>query len=142
MVKLVDIMIRKALEDRASDIHIEPTQRQDWIIRYRIDGILYELPPPRRELHSAMVSRIKISCLKWISLKSVSPRTARSLSSTKGHKVDIRVSTMPIVFGEKVVMRILDKRMDLLDMTALGFEPEQTRAVRKGPECGPTGLFS
>jgi type IV pilus assembly protein PilB len=123
VVKLVDIMIRKALEDRASDIHIEPTQ--DKInIRYRVDGILYELPPPPRELHNAMVSRVKILSKMDIAEKRV-PQDGSFALQYQGHKVDIRVSTMPIIFGEKVVMRILDKRLDLLDMTALGFEPEQ-----------------
>jgi type IV pilus assembly protein PilB len=123
VVKLVDVMIRKALEDRASDIHIEPTQ--DKInIRYRIDGTLYELPPPPRELHNAMVSRIKILSKMDIAEKRI-PQDGSFALQYKGHKVDMRVSTLPIVFGEKVVMRILDKRLDLLDMTALGFESEQ-----------------
>jgi type IV pilus assembly protein PilB len=123
VVKLVDIMIRKALEDRASDIHIEPAQ--DKInIRYRVDGVLYELPPPPRELHNSLVSRIKILSKMDIAEKRV-PQDGSFALQYQGHKVDIRVSTMPIIFGEKVVMRILDKRLDLLDMGALGFEPEQ-----------------
>ncbi len=123
VVKLVDVMIRKALEDRASDIHIEPAQ--DKInIRYRIDGILYELPPPPRELHNAIISRIKILSKMDIAEKRI-PQDGSFALQYQGHKVDMRVSTMPIVFGEKVVMRILDKRMDLLDMNALGFEPDQ-----------------
>ena len=123
VVKLVDIMIRKALEDRASDIHIEPAQ--DKInIRYRVDGVLYELPPPPRELHNSLVSRIKILSKMDIAEKRV-PQDGSFALQYQGHKVDIRVSTMPVIFGEKVVMRILDKRLDLLDMGALGFEPEQ-----------------
>lgn len=123
VVKLVDIMIRKALDDRASDIHIEPCQ--DKInIRCRVDGILYELPPPPRELHNAMVSRIKILSKMDIAEKRI-PQDGSFALQYKGRKVDMRVSTIPIVFGEKVVMRILDKRLDLLDMKTLGFEPEQ-----------------
>jgi type IV pilus assembly protein PilB len=123
VVKLVDVMIRKALEDRASDIHIEPCQ--DKInIRYRVDGVLYELPPPPRELHNAVVSRIKILSKMDIAEKRI-PQDGSFALQYKGHKVDMRVSTIPIVFGEKVVMRILDKRLDLLDMKLLGFEPEQ-----------------
>jgi type IV pilus assembly protein PilB len=123
VVKLVDVMIRKALEDRASDIHIEPAQ--DKInIRYRVDGVLYELPPPPRELHNAMVSRIKILSKMDIAEKRV-PQDGSFALQYKGHKVDVRVSTLPVVFGEKVVMRLLDKRLDLLDLTTLGFEPEQ-----------------
>ena len=129
VVKLVDIMIRKALEDRASDIHIEPNQ--DKInIRYRVDGFLYELPPPPRELHNAMVSRIKILSKMDIAEKRI-PQDGSFALQYQGHKVDIRVSTMPIIFGEKVVMRILDKRLDLLDMAALGFEPEQLDQFEK-----------
>ena len=104
VVKLVDVMIRKALEDRASDIHIEPCQ--DKInIRYRVDGVLYELPPPPRELHNAMVSRIKILSKMDIAEKRI-PQDGSFALQYKGHKVDMRVSTIPIVFGEKVVMRI------------------------------------
>ena len=123
VVKLVDIMIRKALDDRASDIHIEPFQEKI-NIRYRVDGILYELPPPPRELHNAMVSRIKILSKMDIAEKRI-PQDGSFALQYKGRKVDMRVSTIPIVFGEKVVMRILDKRLDLLDMKTLGFEPEQ-----------------
>jgi len=129
VVKLVDIMIRKALEDRASDIHIEPTQEKI-NIRYRVDGVLYELPPPPRELHNAMVSRIKILSKMDIAEKRI-PQDGSFALQYQGHKVDIRVSTMPIIFGEKVVMRILDKRLDLLDMNALGFEPEQIEQFEK-----------
>jgi len=123
VVKLVDVLIRKALEDRASDIHIEPFH--DKInIRYRIDGVLYELPPPPRELHNALVSRIKILSKMDIAEKRI-PQDGSFALQYKGNKVDMRVSTIPIVFGEKVVMRILEKRVDLLDMNSLGFEPEQ-----------------
>jgi len=123
VVKLVDVMIRKALEDRASDIHIEPSQDK-LCVRYRVDGVLYELPPPPRELHNAIVSRIKILSKMDIAEKRI-PQDGSFALHWKGHKVDMRVSTVPIVFGEKVVMRILDKRLDLLDMKMLGFEPEQ-----------------
>jgi type II secretion system protein E len=123
VVKLVDVLIRKALDDRASDIHIEPFQDKIHI-RYRVDGILYELPPPPRELHNAMVSRIKILSKIDIAEKRI-PQDGSFSIQYKGRRVDMRVSTIPIISGEKVVMRILDKRMDLLDMKALGFEPEQ-----------------
>lgn len=123
VVKLVDIMIRKAVDDRASDIHIEP--RQDKInIRYRIDGILFELPPPPGELHSALVSRIKILSKLDIAEKRI-PQDGSFALQYKGRKIDMRVSTIPTIYGEKVVMRILDKHESLLDMKLLGFEPEQ-----------------
>jgi type IV pilus assembly protein PilB len=129
VVKLVDVMIRKALEDRASDIHIEPGQNKI-SIRYRIDGLLYELPPPPKELHNALVSRIKILSKMDIAEKRI-PQDGSFALQFKGHKVDMRVSTLPVVFGEKVVMRVLDKRMDLLDMAALGLEPEQLAHFEK-----------
>ena len=129
VVKLVDVMIRKALDDRASDIHIEPFHDKIHI-RYRIDGILYELPPPPRELHNAMVSRIKILSKMDIAEKRI-PQDGSFALQYKGGKIDMRVSTIPIISGEKVVMRILEKRQDLLDMKALGFEPEQLELFEK-----------
>lgn len=123
VVKLVDVMIRKALDDRASDIHIEPGQDKI-TIRYRVDGVLYDLPPPPHELHNAMVSRIKILSKMDIAEKRI-PQDGSFALQYKGHKVDMRVSTVPLIFGEKVVMRILDKRQDLLNLRLLGFEPEQ-----------------
>lgn len=129
VVKLVDVMIRKALDDRASDIHIEPFHDKI-AIRYRVDGNLYELPPPPRELHNAVVSRIKILSKIDIAEKRI-PQDGSFALQYKGRKVDVRVSTIPVVFGEKVVMRLLDKRMDLLDMKVLGFEPEQLELFEK-----------
>ncbi len=123
VVRLVDVMLKKALDDRASDIHIEPFHEK-MNVRYRVDGALYELPPPPKELHSAVVSRIKILSKLDIAEKRI-PQDGSFSISYKGRRVDVRVSTIPIVSGEKVVMRILDKRMDLLNLKALGFEPEQ-----------------
>lgn len=123
VVRLVDLLLKKALDDRASDIHIEP-QMDKVIIRYRMDGILYELPPPPKELHNAMVSRIKILSKLDIAEKRIPQDGSFSLSYKK-RRIDVRVSTVPVVYGEKVVMRILDKRLDLLDMKKLGFEAEQ-----------------
>ena len=129
VVKLVDIMIRKALDDRASDIHIEPFHNKI-TIRYRVDGILYEFPPPPRELHNAIISRIKILSRMDIAEKRI-PQDGSFSLQYKGRKVDVRVSTVPIIAGEKIVMRILDKRLDLLDMKTLGFEPEQLEHFEK-----------
>ncbi len=123
VVRLVDMMIKKALDDRASDIHIEPFHDK-MNIRYRVDGVLYELPPPPRELHNALVSRVKIISKLDIAEKRI-PQDGSFSLSYKGRRVDVRVSTIPIVFGEKVVMRILDKRTDLMNLKSLGFEPEQ-----------------
>ncbi len=129
VVKLVDIMIRKALDDRASDVHIEPFHNKI-TIRYRVDGVLYEFPPPPRELHNAIISRIKILSRMDIAEKRI-PQDGSFSLQYKGRKVDVRVSTVPIIAGEKIVMRILDKRLDLLDMKTLGFEPEQLEHFEK-----------
>ncbi len=145
VVKLVDVFVKKALDDRASDIHIEPFQNKV-SVRYRIDGILYELPPPPKELHAAVVSRIKILSKLDIAEKRI-PQDGSFAIQYQGRKVDIRVSTIPIIYGEKVVMRILDKRTELLDLKKLGFEAEQQELFEKGLSrpyglillTGPTG---
>jgi type IV pilus assembly protein PilB len=145
VVRLVDVLIKRSLDDRASDIHIEPFL--DKInIRYRIDGVLYELPPPPRELHNAMISRVKILSKMDIAEKRI-PQDGSFSFQYKGRHIDVRVSTIPIVFGEKVVMRILDKRTDLLNLQALGFESEQLEIFEKALmrpyglilATGPTG---
>ena len=145
VVRLVDLMMKKALDDRASDIHIEPYVDR-LTIRYRVDGVLFELPPPPRELHNAVVSRIKILSKMDIAEKRI-PQDGSFSLQYQGRKVDVRVSTIPIVHGEKVVLRILDKRMDLLDMSLLGLEPDQLslfEVALKRPyglifATGPTG---
>ncbi len=129
VIRLVDLMMKKALDDRASDIHIEPYVDK-LTIRYRVDGVLFELPPPPRELHNAVVSRIKILSRMDIAEKRI-PQDGSFSLQYQGRKVDVRVSTIPIIYGEKVVIRILDKRMDLLDMKLLGFEPEQLELFEK-----------
>ncbi len=123
VVRLVDAMIKKALDDRASDIHIEPF-REKVTVRYRIDGVLYELPSPPKEMHNAMISRIKILSKMDIAEKRIPQDGAFSLNY-KERRIDVRVSTIPIISGEKLVMRILDKRTDLLDLKSLGFEAAQ-----------------
>lgn len=123
VVKLVDMLLKRALDDRASDIHVEPIH--DRIsIRYRVDGSLYELPPPPRELHSAIVSRVKILSKLDIAEKRL-PQDGSFSIFYKGRKVDVRVSTVPVVSGEKVVMRILDKRVELMNLKSLGFDEKQ-----------------
>ncbi len=138
VVKLVDVMIKKALDDRASDIHIEPF-REKITVRYRIDGELYELPPPPKELHNAVISRIKILGKMDIAEKRV-PQDGSFSVEYKKRKIDIRVSSIPIIYGEKIVMRVLDKRTDLLDMKMLGFEPEQ-QALFETALMRPYGLI-
>ncbi len=138
VIKLVDMLLKRALDDRASDIHIEPIH--DRIsIRYRVDGTLYELPTPPRELHMALVSRIKILSKLDIAEKRL-PQDGSFSINYKARKVDVRVSTIPVVSGEKVVMRILDKRVELMNIKSLGFTPEQV-AIFEEKIQKPYGLI-
>ncbi len=123
VIRLVDVLLKKALDDRASDIHVEPFA--DAIsIRYRIDGVLYELPPPPPRFHLAVVSRIKILARIDIAEKRI-PQDGSFAINYQDRKIDVRVSTIPVMYGEKVVLRLLDKRMELLDLTQLGFDSDQ-----------------
>ena len=145
VIKLVDLLLKRALDDRASDIHIEPF-KDKISIRQRIDGILYELPPPPRQFHIALVSRVKIIAKLDIAEKRI-PQDGSFSINYQGRQIDVRVSTIPIVHGEKVVMRLLDKRPQLLDLTSLGMEPEQMKFFEEAIQrpyglvfiTGPTG---
>lgn len=145
VVRIVDLLLKKSLDDRASDIHIEPSDEK-LTIRYRIDGTLYELPPPPRELHNAIVSRVKILSKLDIAEKRL-PQDGSFSIRYEGRKIDVRVSTVPVVSGEKVVMRILDKRTELLDLKKLGFDSHQLEIFEEAIQkpyglifiTGPTG---
>ncbi len=145
VIKLVDLIIRQAIEDNASDIHIEP-QRDKLILRYRIDGVLYEVPPPSLSLHTALVSRIKILSRMDIAEKRL-PQDGGFMVRMEGRIIDLRVSTVPTIYGEKVVLRILDKSRIPLDLSQLGFLPEELEMIKKGLSSpyglvlltGPTG---
>ena len=128
VVKLVDLIIRQAIDERASDIHIEPFK--DRIsLRYRIDGKLYEIPPPAKQLHLPIISRIKILSKLDIAEKRL-PQDGAFLVKLEDRPIDIRISTIPTIYGEKVVMRILDRSSVLLDIDRLGFEPKQLEQIR------------
>ncbi|MFA4984102.1 MAG: GspE/PulE family protein [Candidatus Omnitrophota bacterium] len=145
VVKLVDLIIRQAIDERASDIHIEPF-KDKISLRYRIDGKLYEIPPPARHLHLPIISRIKILGKLDIAEKRL-PQDGAFLVRMEDRPIDIRVSTLPTIYGEKVVMRILDRTSVPLDLVQLGFEPAQLELIRrviKSPYgliflTGPTG---
>ncbi|MDD5155345.1 MAG: ATPase, T2SS/T4P/T4SS family [Candidatus Omnitrophica bacterium] len=129
VVKLVDLIIRQAIDERASDIHIEPFK--DRIsLRYRIDGKLYEIPPPARHLHLPIISRIKILSKLDIAEKRL-PQDGAFLVKVEDRPVDLRISTIPTIYGEKVVMRILDRSAVVLDLASLGFDPEQLKDIRR-----------
>ncbi len=145
VVKLVNLIITEAIKARASDIHIEPYEKV-LRVRYRIDGVLKEMPPPPKRMQNAIISRIKIIANLDIAEKRL-PQDGRFAIKLKDRKVDVRVSTIPTVHGEKVVMRLLDKGNLMLDLTQLGFEPDVLeifeRNIRKPYGMvlvtGPTG---
>jgi len=145
VVKLVDLIIHQAIEENASDIHIEP-QREKLRLRYRIDGVLYEIPPPSKSLHLPIVSRIKILSRMDIAEKRL-PQDGSFMVKIKNRLIDLRVSTAPTIYGEKVVIRILDKSRVPLDLSKLGFFPQELERIRKGITAsyglifltGPTG---
>jgi len=122
VIKLVNTLITRAAADRASDIHIEPTDR-DLRIRYRIDGVLHELMRTPRSIARAVVSRLKIMSDIDIAERR-RPQDGRISLKVSGRSVDLRVSTLPTIYGEKVVMRILDNSTATLDLTDLGFLPD------------------
>ena len=129
VVKLVNIILTDAIKRGASDIHVEPYEK-DYRVRYRIDGLLYEVMHPPIKLREAITSRIKIMAKLDIAEKRL-PQDGRIKIKTKVagkfRDLDLRVSVLPTIFGEKVVMRLLDKDNLMLDMARLGFEAESLR---------------
>jgi type IV pilus assembly protein PilB len=129
VVRLVNIVLTDAIKRGASDIHIEPYEK-DYRVRYRIDGILYEMMHPPLRLREAITSRVKILAKLDIAEKRL-PQDGRIKIKTKIQErvkdLDYRVSVLPTIFGEKIVMRLLDKDNLMLDMTRLGFEPDSLR---------------
>jgi type IV pilus assembly protein PilB len=126
VVRLVNVLLADALQRGASDIHIEPYEKE-MRIRFRIDGVLYDVMHPPLRLRDALISRIKIMSKLDIAEKRL-PQDGRIKIKLKhqgrSRELDFRVSTLPTLFGEKVVLRLLDKERLMLDMTKLGFEPE------------------
>ena len=119
VIKLVNMLIMQAVRDRASDIHMEPA-KDVLRIRYRIDGVLHEIATSPIELHPAVTSRVKILSRMDIAEKRV-PQDGRFQMKTEGKEIDLRVSTFPTVYGENVVMRLLDRQSVLLGFEELGF---------------------
>jgi len=129
VVKLVDLIIRQAIDEKASDIHIEPF-KEKISLRYRIDGKLYEIPPPARHLHLPIISRIKILAKLDIAEKRL-PQDGAIMVKIDNRPIDLRVSTIPTIYGEKIVLRILDRSSVMLDLGQMGFEPKQLEIMRK-----------
>jgi len=129
VVRLVNIIMTDAIKRNASDIHIEPYEK-DYRVRYRIDGLLYEMMRPPLRLREAITSRVKILAKLDIAEKRL-PQDGRIKIKTRIQErvkdLDFRVSVLPTIFGEKIVLRLLDKDNLMLDMTKLGFEAESLR---------------
>jgi type IV pilus assembly protein PilB len=146
VVRLVNLVLVDAIRKGASDIHVEPYEHQ-FRIRYRIDGVLYEIMKPPIRLRNAIVSRIKILSELDIAERRLPQDGRIKLVLGKKKEVDFRVSVLPTLFGEKVVLRILDKSSLQLDMTMLGFEGAQLREFKEAIHqpwgmvlvTGPTG---
>ena len=122
VIRLVSLLITNALEMRASDIHIEPFENR-LIVRYRIDGVLHEVESPPKRLSAAVISRVKIMANLDIAERRL-PQDGRIRLRIQGKEIDLRVSTLPTMHGESVVMRILDKGHVALDFRKLGFEDD------------------
>ena len=145
IIKLVNLLLSGAIKDRASDIHIEPYQ-STVKVRYRIDGILYDILSLPRKIHSPLVSRVKIMAKLNIAEKRL-PQDGRIEIKVADRSVDIRVSTIPTAFGERVVLRLLDKTASILMLSDLGMDDRKIgifNRLIKSPYgivlvTGPTG---
>ncbi|MCA9510704.1 MAG: type IV-A pilus assembly ATPase PilB [Myxococcota bacterium] len=124
VVKLVNLILTEAIKRNASDIHVEPYEHS-FRVRYRIDGLLYEIMKPPMKLKNAIISRIKIMSELDIAERRLPQDGRIKLKLGRGREMDFRVSVLPTLFGEKVVLRLLDKSNLQLDMTKLGFEQQQ-----------------
>ena len=129
VVRLVNTILIDAIRRNCSDIHIEPYEK-DFRVRYRIDGVLYEIMNPPLSLKSAIISRIKIMASLNIAERRLPQDGRIKIKLGEGKEMDFRVSILPTLFGEKVVMRLLDKDNLQLDMTKLGFEPHQIEVFK------------
>ena len=145
MVRLVNTIISQAVRSKASDIHIEPFEK-NVRIRYRVDGELKEVMAPAKSIHSALVTRIKIMGKMDISEKRI-PQDGRVETIIENHAIDMRISVLPTVYGEKIVIRLLDRNAIIVGKEELGFTPHNLELfdkIIKAPEgiillTGPTG---
>ncbi|XXF76640.1 type IV-A pilus assembly ATPase PilB [Myxococcaceae bacterium GXIMD 01537] len=146
VVKLVNLILMDAIKKRASDIHIEPYEK-DFRVRFRIDGALYEVMRPPMKLRNAIISRLKIMAELDISERRLPQDGRIKIKLGGGKEMDFRVSVCPTLFGEKVVMRLLDKSNLQLDMTKLGFDAQPLAWFKEAIDrpygmvlvTGPTG---
>ncbi len=128
VVKLLNMILLQAIRDRAADIHLEPFEHE-FKVRYRVDGVLYEMMPPPLHLAHSVISRVKVMASLDIAETRL-PQDGRIELNVGGNPIDLRVSTLPTMFGESVVMRILDRTNLALDLEKLGFRPDELGEFR------------
>lgn len=138
IVQFVDLLIRQAIRDRASDIHVEPAEH-DLVVRYRIDGVLHEAHRAPKQIAAGVISRLKIMAEVNIAERRL-PQDGRLSVTVDGATYDLRLSTLPTVHGEKVVMRLLDTSRMLLDLPELGFAPRHLEMLEKAAQQ-PFGMI-
>jgi type IV pilus assembly protein PilB len=138
VIKLVNLILVQAIKDRASDIHLEPFEKS-MRLRYRIDGALLDMPPPPKDLQLALTSRIKIMSNMDIAERRL-PQDGRMRVRVSGREIDLRVSILPTVHGEKCVMRILDKSNLSADINMIGMDPDTYRQFKAAVDA-PHGLL-
>lgn len=129
IIKLVSLILMQAIKDRASDIHIEPFENT-LKVRYRVDGVLHELAPPPKHLQAAIVSRLKIMADLNIAERRL-PQDGRIKIVMGGKEIDLRVSCLPTIFGESVVLRVLDKSVIMMDLEQLGFSGSIEKQIKE-----------
>jgi general secretion pathway protein E len=138
IIRLINALLAQAIRENASDVHIE-TFEQDLVVRFRVDGVMREVVRPRRELASLLISRIKVMAKLDIAEKRI-PQDGRISLRIGGREVDVRVSTMPANFGERVVLRLLDKQAGRLNLQKLGLAPHTLTALQSVVHR-PHGIF-
>lgn len=129
IINLVNYLLVQAIRAGASDIHVEPSRKFS-VVRFRVDGQMYEALRPRRDMHPAIVSRIKVMGRMDIAEHN-RPQDGRFQVTVEGREVDFRVSTLPTVLGEKIVLRILDKENLTFNLDALGFPPDMLKNLKR-----------
>ena len=138
IIRFVNLVLAQAIKDKASDVHFEPFER-DFKIRYRIDGALYEMSPPPRELAVPIISRLKVIGNLNIAERRV-PQDGKARLAVAGRTVDLRISTLPTQFGESVVLRVLDQSATSLELESLGM-PDDVREAVETAIARPNGIF-
>src|SRR5438132_1069769 len=138
IIRFVDLILYQAIQDRASDIHFEPFENE-FKIRYRVDGALYEMAPPPRHLAPPVISRVKVMASMNIAERRL-PQDGRIQKNIAGRSVELRVSTLPTQFGESVVLRVLDRSTVNLDLEMLGMPEYVHNYILEIINC-PNGIF-